>query len=181
MEGLFILVILYIIFSLFSSVIRKGKSKSIPQQQAETPSSAQLKAEDLVEKLQGYFGQTKQPEQKAPRVQAGTEGDSGSKEKYQIISREKLAGQQQPVFESTDTELDLVLQEPPEEEFQKRSAAVLRRLTPPPLPRKTPQLRPASPASLLAFDKRRGYLQGIILSEILGPPVSQRRDRKFRR
>lgn len=29
-------------------------------------------------------------------------------------------------------------------------------------------------ASLLAFDRRRGYLQGIVLSEILGPPVSKR-------
>jgi hypothetical protein len=30
------------------------------------------------------------------------------------------------------------------------------------------------PASLLAFDRRRGYLKGIVLSEILGPPVSKR-------
>jgi hypothetical protein len=31
--------------------------------------------------------------------------------------------------------------------------------------------------SLLSFDKGRGYLQGILLSEILGPPVSRRRRR----
>lgn len=33
----------------------------------------------------------------------------------------------------------------------------------------------STPSSLLGFDKRRGYMQGIVLAEILGPPVSKRR------
>ncbi len=43
-------------------------------------------------------------------------------------------------------------------------------------------IRPSKPRayklpSILSFDKQRGYIQGIIMSEILGPPVSKRRRR----
>lgn len=68
-------------------------------------------------------------------------------------------------------------------------------LIPPPLPAKprvsttyqplSTRRQPAASSppktlSLLGFDRRRGYMQGIILSEILGPPVSKRPPRRRR-
>ena len=49
----------------------------------------------------------------------------------------------------------------------------------PPLPKRpaVKRMKPQRSASLLKFGKN-GYLQGVVLSEILGPPVSQRRTRR---
>jgi hypothetical protein len=41
-----------------------------------------------------------------------------------------------------------------------------------------PESSEQTTASLLGFDKRRGYMQGIVLAEILGPPVSSKRRRR---
>ena len=168
MEGLFTLLILYIIFSVFSSLIRKNKSPGIPKQPSTQPSKeaplpTQKKTENAVKKLQEYFGQP-------------------TREDYQTISREKLVEQTpEKTFESMDTELEFVLQSQSQEDFPERSRPKPRRIIPPPLPKK-PRHRPTPSApSLLTFDQRRGYLQGIILSEILGPPVSKRRKKGFKR
>ncbi|MBD3308527.1 hypothetical protein GF339_19025 [candidate division KSB3 bacterium] len=164
MEGLLVLIILYILFFLISSLFRKpaappSKAKTPPQES----SDLQTKIGDYTDKLSELFKQS-EPEQKAT---------SSPNQRTASLSREHLTD------ESSDPELETLLQRPADRLFQD----IPRSRPQPPRSRrigKQPHEQPHPKQSLLAFDKRYGYLQGIIMTEILRPPLSKR-PRRFGR
>ena len=176
MNGLIGLLILYIIFSLVSSVVRKSKSgKKFPQQKNTTPKDMQAKFEEYVGKLGEFFEQPKVTEQKPPKLKPKKVITVSSGERHEPLSRRELVDQQdQQTLASTDRELEFVLQGSTQRVLQDVSLSKPQRrprVGKPHVPTETRQ-------SLVAFNKRRSYIQGIILSEILGPPVSKRRYRR---
>ncbi len=161
MEGFITLIVLYIIFSMFSSFVKKGQAGK--KTTSTSKSGRQASVEEYVDKLEKFLTQSQRSKQQI------------SKTKPQL-QRPKERPEEQ-TFTSSDEELAQALSAPP---------------VPPPLPGKQAleelvlsesQITSAIETdihlkqSLLSFDKRYGYIQGLIMSEILGPPVSKRRSR----
>jgi hypothetical protein len=90
-------------------------------------------------------------------------------------SMQKTGGE--PSFSGATPEVSEIIGAPELPPIQPQKISVFAK-SPPKRIRRAPS-RKAHPTSLLAFDPQRGYLQGIILSEILGPPVSKRRSRNL--
>jgi hypothetical protein len=179
MNGLLNLLILYIIFMVFSSLFKKVQSKQASPQKQKTPSQRpktlaeqsitqpkdlQQKYGRYNEKLEKYLDRQKgvqqQPERLAPK-----------EERSPLLEIEPQP--EELLLASNDVELEHLLNGSPQQILQKKIARSS-------LHHRIPSTTHARPIpSLLSFEKRRGYIQGIILSEILGPPVSKR-PRKFK-
>ncbi len=168
MDGILNLVVLYIIYMVFSSVFKAMKSKSPPaqQQRKKQTSKFQQSGGQYAGKLEQYL------EQQQAQPQTASQAFVPERSSLQAPSLDELL--QAEALTSEDTELEQILATPPTPVPQAaipRYQAKLRRSS------KVKHRKAQQRSSLLAFDKHRGYLQGIILSEILGPPVSKRNSR----
>lgn len=174
MDSLIFLIVLYIIFSFISSLLGKKKlGERTSQTQKKLPSKdIQASLKKYVAKLEKFLKQPQRAQQKLVKAQP-EKVVSSSQEQDTILSRERLleqVGKAEEILTSTDAELETALSVP----------------SPPSLPtfhlpkskpprHKKPDIQPKQ--SLLSIDKRRGYIQALIMSEILGPPVSKRNQR----
>ncbi len=162
MERLIFFVFLYVIYFVVSSLFGKKKLAGRPSQGKQN-----LPAKDPQAALEQYVTKLEKSLKQPQRKQV----ISFSQQPEPHFSRESLleqAEQAEEAFSSTDAELDLALQ----------SSS-----SPPPLPElHLPEPEPSRPVkkgsppghSLLSLDKRHGYIRAIIMSEVLGPPVSKR-------
>ena len=165
MNGLIHLLILYIIFTLFSLLFKKATpSKQAPKpQQPSTPvGNIQTKVGQYTRKMEQYLTQAAPPGQRPP-VAAPQKSAPSS---------DRVEPPTELILPSADQELEQLLTLPPEDIAQN----IL------PVSQQRPQISmtktAARPESLLSvFAERRSVLQGIILSEILGPPLSKRSQR----
>jgi hypothetical protein len=159
MNQFFLIVLLYIIFAVVGPLIRKAQKanrtvKTSPQKKKTV--GAQRSTANVEEKLERYFGKLEQAlsQKQAPKLSSSE------------IPAKEPAFQEWAPPEIPPKELG-----PPRRLVEEEPSFVELELLPESSDRK--------PSSLLGFDKRRGYMQGIILAEILGPPVSKRRRRKM--
>jgi hypothetical protein len=153
MDGWVFLVILYIIFMLFSALIRKSKPRSIPpsDKKKDTQKNLQATFEGYVNKIEDYLSAKQPPPlpQQAPQTS-------------KILSIPKKPKRRELYPETPQPETLSVHRLVQEEDS-------------------LPELRlPSSPdseavPSILSFGKHRSYVQGIIMAEVLGPPVSKKR------
>jgi hypothetical protein len=166
MNGWIILVILYIIFMMISSLAaRKSRTRKVspllPQQKEKekAPKDLQAKFEGYFEKIEEYFGEKKPPPlpQQQPQEAKILSVPPNKQQRLELYPEEI-----QPKSTSTRR---LVQDEEPLPELQLIHSS---------------EFKVRKPSSILSFDKTHGYIQGIILSEILGPPLSKRHRRGFR-
>jgi len=167
MDRIFLILILYIIFGVIGPLIKRmqRQQQQLSRKTPPTPVSGE------------------NAPQQAETQQAGTQV-----EKY--YNRLQEAFQQKPAQKPpapSHQQESKLLSIPPKSATQEKEETALE-LFPPPLPAKPrvspayerpvsrrPLTPPASPKkSLLSIDRQRGYMQGIIMAEILGPPVSKR-------
>lgn len=146
-DGWILLVILYLIFMVFSTLIRKNKLRSTPPlgKQEDSQKNLQATFEGYVNKIEDYFS-AKQP---PPLPQQA-----------KILSIPKKP-QRRELYSETPQSETLSVQRLVQEEC--------------PLPKLQLPASPGSIPSILSFCKHRSYMQGIVMAEILGPPVSKRR------
>lgn len=169
MDALINLLILYIIFTLFSSLFRKTTSpKKPPKQQKsstqpQTPVEAiQTKIGQYAQKIEQYLTQTASSKQYPP-------SSVSSEEKEPVPPPYHAEPPAELILSSSDQELDQLLSLPAEDIAQN----ILPRSRP--QPQRSMAKIPGQEESVLnLFTKRQSVLQGIILSEILGPPLSKR-------
>jgi hypothetical protein len=153
MNGWIFLVILYIIFMIFSALIRKSKlrSTSQPGKKKDTQKNLQATFEGYVTKIEDYFSAKQPPPlpQQAPQT-------------AKILSIPKKPQRRELYPETPQPESSsvrrLVQEEVPLPELQLSSS---------------PDSEATS--SILSFGKHYSYVQGIVMAEILGPPVSKKR------
>ncbi len=172
MDALINLLILYIIFTLFSSLFRKTTSpKKPPKQQKpstqpQTPiQDIQTKIEQYTRKIEQYLTQTTSSGQHPP-------SSMSTEEHAAVLPLHKVEPSAELILPSSDQELEGLLSVPADERVQDF------------LPRPYPQTRISMAGTteqaesvLNLFTKPQRVLQGIILSEILGPPLSKRSQR----
>ncbi|MDY0091397.1 MAG: hypothetical protein RBT80_01700 [Candidatus Vecturithrix sp.] len=173
MDALINLLILYIIFTLFSSLFRKTtSSKKPPKQQKpstqpQTPiQDIQTKIEQYTRKIEQYLTQTTSSGQHPP-------SSMSAEEHAAVLPLHKAEPSAELILpSSSDQELEELLSVPADERGQDF------------LPRPYSQTRISmaetteqAESVLNLFTKRQRVLQGIILSEILGPPLSRRSQR----
>lgn len=159
MERLLLIIFIYIIFGVIGPLIRRSQRK---QQQALKESSAST------------------PGEQTPKQQVGAKAGA-------YYKRLQDAFQSPPPSELPTPQKDeSKLLSIPAKSAQPEEKAL--ELFPPPLPAKPrvvstrptsyrqapPRRTQVEEESLLGFNKRGGYMRGIILAEILGPPVSKR-------
>jgi hypothetical protein len=166
MNGWIILVILYIIFMMISSLAaRKSRTRRVPpplpqqKEKENAPKDLQAKFEGYFEKIEEYFGEKKPPPLPQQQPQESKIFSVSPKKQQRL---ELYPEEIQPESPSTRR---LVQEE--------KSLPELQLLHP-------SEFKVRKPSSILSFEKSRGYIQGIILSEILGPPLSKRPRRGFR-
>ena len=160
--------ILYLIFMAFSSLLKQSKSgrKLPPATEENFVKRAQATLKKYVDKFEEYLKQSQPSAQKITQPKP-----KPVQQQYKTFSQEIWEEQpEQQGFDSGDTELELVSGTP----------------TPPPLPSKQPlgelilsESQPTRPEqSFFSFDRHHDYIQGLIMSELLRPPVSKRRNRR---
>lgn len=166
MDRIFLILILYIIFGVIGPLIKRMQRQRQQLSQKTPPKPV--------------------PGERTPQ-QTGTQQTGTQVEKH--YNRLQEVFQQKPsqkVPAPSRRQESKLLSIPPKSVPQEKTAL---ELFPPPLPAK-PRVSPSyerpvsrrkhppapSPPkkSLLDIDRRRGYMQGIIMAEILGPPVSKR-------
>lgn len=169
MDGLIHLLILYIIFTLLSSLFKKAtppKQAPKPQQpstQPQTPvGNIQTKVGQYTRKIEQYLTQAAPPGQYPPFAVT----------QEAVPSSESVKSAPELILPSADQELAQLLTLPSEETAQNIPSRSQQQL----------QISMAKTAArseslLSVFADRRSVLQGIVLSEILGPPVSKRSQR----
>ena len=164
MNGLIQLLILYLVFMAIGSLVKKSKSTGGSQLKGKKPGQQDLQAtfEGYLAKIEDYFSEKKPSELSAQQVLRQSERSVIPPTEPQRFERSsaQTSPQERPLSE-------LQLTFPAESETRKKLKAA-----------KFVQKIPHRSSSLLPFNKRRGYLQGMILSEILGPPVSKRRRKR---
>jgi hypothetical protein len=157
MNGWIFLVILYIIFMIFSALIRKSKLRgtSQPGKKENTQKNLQATFEGYVDKIEDYFSAKQPPPlpQQAPQT-------------AKILSIPKKPKRRELYPETPQPETlsvhRLVQEEVSLPELQLPSS-----------------LDSEAVSSTLSFGKHRSYVQGIIMAEILGPPVSKKCRKRF--
>ncbi|PIE32978.1 hypothetical protein CSA56_13695 [candidate division KSB3 bacterium] len=173
MDGLINLLILYIIFTLISSAFSKKKKArtALRKKKKTTPSSARQKRQQSTspfeEKLTSFLRDTldiQLPQQKQQPVSSAKGKQSTSP--HNTLDLESPKTEEVLVFNADDIE--------PVEEFFPEPTII----EPPALSKQIqapmqPAVQRKQSGMLLHTSNR--YLQGIILSEVLGPPVSKRR------
>ena len=158
MDGWILLVILYIIFMIFSVLIKKSKLRKTPQsgKKEDFQESLQAKFEKYVDTIENHLSAKSPP----PLPQQPSQ-------RSKILTVPKKPQRLTLYPETTQPEVPSVQRLVQEEEslpelqlssFSKSETA------------------PASP--IFSFDKHCSYVQGIIMAEILGPPVSKKHQRK---
>jgi hypothetical protein len=163
MNGLIQLLILYLIFMAIGSLVKRSKSRSgsQPKGKEPVPQNLQAKLEGYFDKIEDYFREKKPSEISSQQLLRKPERLTISQPQRLELYPEKTQPQERSL-----PELQLDLSSEPKQLNEIQVAKVVKDV-------------PYKPSSILSFDKRRGYLQGIILSEILGPPISKRRRRRF--
>ena len=185
MDALLNLLILYVIFMFFSSLFKKVNTPKRYRGQQTPPSStssghaasSQTLSEDIqtkfkhyAEKVEQYLNQSPSSQQSSSRLsdQAGTQPPASS-------SSEAFAPSENLTLEATDKELEQILTPPPQRIAQDILSGSQR------FPQKKKTKEAGRSKSLIgAFRHPRSVLQGIIMSEVLGPPLSKR-DPRFQR
>jgi len=158
MDGWIVLIILYIIFMAIGSLIKKNRSLGIPQpnKKEKTQEDLQAKFERYADKIGDYFSEKKPPPLPQQKPQES---------KILLIPKTQRLDLYPPeTLPKSPTVRRLVQEEIPLPELRLSS-----------FPK--PAAAPKTP-SILSFDKHQSYVQGIIMSEILGPPVSKKRRRR---
>lgn len=165
MDALINLLILYIIFTLFSSLFRKTTSpKKPPKQQKsstqpQTPVEAiQTKIGQYAQKIEQYLTQATPSEQ--PPFAATQES---------VPSSDMVEPSTELILPPTDQELEQLFSLSPEDAAQ-NILPLSQQQTRVSMAKKTERAE----SLLNLFANRQSILQGIILSEILGPPLSKR-------
>ncbi|GAK61597.1 hypothetical protein U27_01498 [Candidatus Vecturithrix granuli] len=169
MDALINLLILYIIFTLFSSLFRKTtSSKQAPKQQK--PST---QPQILVENIQTRVGQyTRKIEQYLTQAAPSEQPPPFAVTQESVPVSDRIEPATELILSSTDQELEQLLSLPPEDITQ-NILPLSQQQTRISMAKKTGQAE----SLLNLFTNRQSVLQGIILSEILGPPLSKRSQR----
>jgi hypothetical protein len=160
-DGWIFLVILYIIFMVFSALVRKSKLRKTTPSRKKEASQKNLQAtfESYVDKIEDYLS-AKQP---PPLPQQPSQTSK-------ILSVSKQPQRRELYPETTQPETSpvrrLVQEEIPLPELQ--------------LPSSPKSEAAPKTSTIFSFDKHRSYIQGIIMAELLGPPVSKKRRREPR-
>lgn len=153
-DGWILLLILYLIFMVISTLIRKNKLRTTPPlgKQEDTQKNLHATFEGYVNKIEDYLSAKQPPPlpQQAPQTS-------------RILSIPKKPKRR-----------ELYPETPPQPEAFSVQRLVQEDALLPKL-----QLRSSSQSkvvpSILSFCKHHSYLQGIVMAEILGPPVSKKR------
>ena len=154
MERILLIILLYVIFGVVGPLIKRMQRRQQQQQLPSNPPATssevqrtpQQKGEANVDK---HFTRLQDAFQQPPELPS-------ARQEAQSASSEETALELLP----------LPLQTEPRVSTTYRPPAARRKTAPSALQKKT---------SLLGFDRRRGYMQGIVMAEILGLPVSKRR------
>jgi hypothetical protein len=157
MERLFLIFLIYIIFAVIGPLLRRSQQRQKVQQKESAspkkPERQQIK--DVQAKFGKYFNQLQETFKQPAPPKLPEDEQQASK---------LLAVPSKPEQHDQDELVEFF--PPPLSASQMRAQSRASR--------RPKSVRHKKPPSLLGFDRRRGYLQGIILSEILGPPVSKR-------
>lgn len=164
MDILFGLLFLYVIFMVFGALFKKVNSPKRDQNQEQGAASPQTLSDDLQTKFKEYAGKV---EQYLNQSSSSRQSDSSGSDRFNPPQEPFPPVEEQAAnftLESTDKELERLLT-PDQQRISRSQRSSQRKKT-------TETVRTESFTSV--FRHPRTILQGIIMSEILGPPLSKR-------
>lgn len=169
MDALLNLLFLYIIFMLFGSLFRKMNAPKRSQNQQTSPASSQSLSDDIQAKFKQYAGKV---EEFLTQMSPSQQSSSSQSERFKAPQEHFPSVEEQEAhftLETTDRELEHLLTPDSQrlaQDMFSRSQRSSRR-------KKTTEAVGAE-SLIEAFRHPRTILQGVIMSEILGPPLSKR-------
>jgi hypothetical protein len=169
MDALLNLLFLYIIFMLFSSLFKKVNSPKRFQNQAQSAASPQTLSDDIQAIFKHY---ARKVEQYLNQTSPSTQSDSSRTDQFKTSQKPFPPVEEQAVhftLESTDRELEHLIT--PDQ--QRLAQDMFSRPQRSPQPNKRKETL-QSKSFTSAFRNPRTILHGIVISEILGPPLSKR-------